>query len=212
MFIARRCIRRPRLFHNLHSCFSRHEINRVDILSIRCLPMSLTPQLHNKIPLEHHRLSSTCKANSNNNNNRQTFTSTSTGAEEQEKLTGSASHKKNSFFEVYSRHGIVFVGTYLGVYCATLTSLFLLIDCGLLGEERANQIVADVINYFDLGDHLDFDVDPDSWKSWILNMNPNLAIAWILTKFTEPMRLATSIAITPSLSRLMNRKISGSKS
>ena len=174
--------------------------------------MSLTPQLHNKIPLEHHRLSSTCKANSNNNNNRQTFTSTSTGAEEQEKLTGSASHKNNSFFEVYSRHGIVFVGTYLGVYCGTLTSLFLLIDCGLLGEERANQIIADVVNYFDLGDHLDFDVDPDSWKSWILNMNPNLAIAWILTKFTEPMRLAISIAITPSLSRLMNRKIGGRKS
>ena len=174
--------------------------------------MSLTRQLHNKIPLEHHRLSSTCKAKSDNNNNRHASLNTSAGAEEQEKMTGSASHKKNSFFEVYSRHGIVFVGTYLGVYCGTLASLFLLIDWGLLSEERANQMVADVVNYFDLGDHLHFDVDPDSWKSLILNMNPNLAIAWILTKFTEPMRLATSIVITPSISRLVNRKISGRKS
>ena len=107
---------------------------------------------------------------------------------------------------LWNRYGVVFVGTYLGVYCVTLGSIFAIFDFGLLGPERAHQMVSDAANYLNLGDHLDPNtIDPDSWNAWILSMNPNFAFAWILTKFTEPLRLATSVLITPALARLVKR-------
>ena len=118
---------------------------------------------------------------------------------------------KDKIMSLWNRYGVVFVGTYLGVYCVTLGSIFVILDFGLLGPERAHQMIADVAGYLNLSDHFDPDhIDPESWNAWyytwIARMNPNFAFAWIVTKFTEPLRLATSVLITPPLARLVKRE------
>lgn len=101
--------------------------------------------------------------------------------------------KPNAFKRLWRQYGLVGVGTYLGVYVVTLGGLYAVVKTGELVPE----------NVMELAQRLDWFVRFDSG---LLNKKTgDFALAWIATKFTEPLRLALTIAITPSVARLVGR-------
>eukprot|EP00026_Physarum_polycephalum_P014639 Phypoly_transcript_15177.p1 GENE.Phypoly_transcript_15177~~Phypoly_transcript_15177.p1 ORF type:complete len:225 (+),score=57.41 Phypoly_transcript_15177:90-764(+) len=89
------------------------------------------------------------------------------------------------------KYGPIGIGTYFGMYGATLAGIYGLVSSGLLGAN-------DAISFFKMV-HVDKLIDLDS-------LNPkagNFAVAWILTKFTEPIRFGLTIAVTPSIYRFI---------
>jgi hypothetical protein len=106
-----------------------------------------------------------------------------------------AEKKVSRIRQLWRKYGYVFVGTYGSVYLLTLGSLYTLMSRGIIGG-------ADAISYVQsLG--LDRLIHAD-------NINPkagNFAIAWVLTKFTEPIRLGVTIVATPIISRALGLKV-----
>ena len=116
-----------------------------------------------------------------------------------------------SFSGMLRKYGPVFIGTYAGVYLTTLGSFFACVQTGLL----------DPAYLFSLFGHVDAGEAKntvDLVVDWMRNhsitepyapfieLNPylaNLAVAWIAVKFTEPIRAAVSLAITPRVSRML---------
>lgn len=119
-----------------------------------------------------------------------------------------------SFGGMIKMYGPVFVGTYLGVYFSTLFALYAGVESGVLdpvslfgfiglndASEAKNtvQLVVDFMN-----DH----AMTRPYASYI-EKHPsvaNLGVAWIAVKFTEPPRLATSLALTPRVARALGYK------
>ena len=105
------------------------------------------------------------------------------------------------------RYGPVFVGTYGTLYLSTLALLFGGVESGALdpvvlfqwlGQDgNADSTVQLVVEF----------MDKYEWTkpyAHVVERNPsvaNLAVAWIAVKFTEPIRLGLSVAITPRLAR-----------
>lgn len=119
-----------------------------------------------------------------------------------------ASKGAKSAREMFRTYGPVFVGTYLTVYAATLGSLFLGIESGALdpgfvlsqvssNSEEAKSTVQVIIEV----------MDHYPWTRPavpVLEKNPELAnfgVAWVATKFTEPLRLAITFPIVPRVAR-----------
>jgi hypothetical protein len=114
--------------------------------------------------------------------------------------------------EMMRRYGPVFVGTYFTVYVSTLAALFGGVDSGMLDpltifewisnpEDHAGEdsktTVALVVEYME---------NHSMTKPYahVIEKNPhfaNLAVAWVAVKFTEPIRLALTLAIVPKLAR-----------
>ena len=110
--------------------------------------------------------------------------------------------------EMFRRYGPVFVGTYLSIYAATLGSLFLGIESGaldpafVLSQVSSNtdevkstvQVITDVLDHY-------------PWTRPavpVLEKHPelaNLGVAWVATKFTEPLRLAITFPVVPRVAR-----------
>lgn len=110
--------------------------------------------------------------------------------------------------EMLQQYGPVFVGTYMSVYFLTWGTLFLGMDSGLLdpvqimgyigsGVEEGKSTVHLVVEY----------MEKYSWTkpyAAIVEKNPhfaNLGVAWVTTKFTEPIRLAVTLGVVPKLAR-----------
>jgi hypothetical protein len=87
------------------------------------------------------------------------------------------------------KYGAVGVVTYFGLYGATLASFYGAYSSGLL---YAGDVVG-LIEYLHLGELFD--------ESLLTPKVGNFALAWVSTKFTEPLRFAITIGITPSISR-----------
>ena len=114
--------------------------------------------------------------------------------------------------EMFRKYGPVFVGTYLGVYVTTLSSLFVGVQSGILDPATLLGLIVDstdpttgaakstVTMTVELLEHY-------SWTkpyAPMVEKNPyiaNFAVAWISTKFTEPPRLAVTAAVVPRLAR-----------
>lgn len=94
--------------------------------------------------------------------------------------------KIRTFLKKYGAVGVV---TYFGLYGATLASFYGAFSSGLL---FAGDVVG-LIEFLHLGDILD--------ESLLTPKVGNFALAWVSTKFTEPLRFAITLAITPSISR-----------
>lgn len=102
------------------------------------------------------------------------------------------------------RYGAVAVVTYLGVYVGTLGILFATVESG--------------VNPFDYGLDSGWLVEKAtgilegySWSEpfvGAIQNNPhagNFAVAWILTKFTEPVRMLVTITIVPRIARALGK-------
>eukprot|EP01033_Poteriospumella_lacustris_P011638 gene11638-8290_t len=113
------------------------------------------------------------------------------------------SQKLKKMWEAY---GVIAVGTYLSVYVTTLGSLFLALDYDVfnaatvgLDPTYAIHMFCDVVEKVTGNTHV-----PE-----YIRENPHVgtfAIAWVMTKFTEPFRLAFTIATVPSVARILGKK------
>jgi hypothetical protein len=128
----------------------------------------------------------------------------------------SAREGAKTFGGMLRQYGPVFVGTYLSVYFATLGVLFLGVESGMM----------DPVGLFEMIGHAD-DATGETKNTVklviefleqyeftakyvpLVERRPevaNLAVAWIAVKFTEPLRLAVSLAITPRIARYFGIK------
>ena len=139
---------------------------------------------------------------------------------------GQAAAKKGAIGvrDMIQKYGFTFLGTYFGLYFGTLGALFAGIDSGLLdpaavmdsvswipgihigvgdgGDGEGTKKTVDII--VELMQKYDF---TRQYADAVAN-NPhmaNLGIAWIATKFTEPIRLGVSLAVVPRLHRALGR-------
>ena len=129
---------------------------------------------------------------------------------DERRIKGAKAARKGakSFSNMVQQYGPVFIGTYFSVYFTTLGSLFLGVESGVLDPAYIMSLVAEegettkstvsIVSEF---------LEHYSWTAPYASKvqeNPqmaNLAVAWIATKFTEPLRLAFTGAITPRLAR-----------
>lgn len=113
-----------------------------------------------------------------------------------------------SLSTLFRLYGPVFVGTYGSLYLGTLGAIFLGVQTGALdpvslftyiGGSAAEskdtvELVVDFMREHTLS---------RPYADYIQN-NPsyaNLAVAWVATKFTEPLRLGVAASITPRVAR-----------
>lgn len=115
----------------------------------------------------------------------------------------------------WRKYGIVAIGTYLSMYGAVLGSIYLAIDRGWvhtskISSSTGNQQQDESFNLVtttnrfvklaeDLGIAQYLEVERVNAKTG------SFLLAWIATKFTEPVRLALTIAMTPRIARFLGR-------
>ena len=124
---------------------------------------------------------------------------------------------------LWKRYGYVFIATYLTVYVTTLTSLYVGIDSGWI--DPSNFILSEgetAIEAVQKDEEESMGPTPtglaklaiekigkfEFMKPYIpkIENNPqllNLGVAWISTKLLEPLRLAISVTIVPSIARTL---------
>lgn len=93
---------------------------------------------------------------------------------------------------LFKQYGVFAVSTYLGVYVVTLFSLFGIVSAGAVQGPDINAFLAKQGERFGI----------ERLKT--LHLSPavsNFLTAWLLTKTTEPVRLATTIVLVPVLAR-----------
>lgn len=131
-----------------------------------------------------------------------------TMGERRSRASKAAKQGARSAGAMFRTYGPVFVGTYLSVYAATLGGIFLGIESGALdpgfvlsqvssNTEEAKSTVQVIIEFLD---HYPWTRPAVPF----LERNPelaNLGVAWVATKFTEPVRLAITFPIVPRVSR-----------
>ena len=83
------------------------------------------------------------------------------------------------------------MGSYLAIYVSTLGMLYVAIKERWLGGYDIQQLV----DALGLSAHFEH-IDP---------RKGDFAVAWLATKFTEPLRLAITAAITPTVARMLGR-------
>eukprot|EP00644_Phytophthora_capsici_P006978 jgi/Phyca11/526248/estExt2_fgenesh1_pm.C_PHYCAscaffold_80118 len=115
--------------------------------------------------------------------------------------------------DLWRKYGIVAIGTYLTMYGSVLGSIYLAIDQGWVrtskrtsskGEGQSEEtfnLVTTTNKCFaeDMGIAQYLEVERVTSKSG------TFLLAWIATKFTEPFRLALTIAVTPRIARFLGR-------
>ena len=139
---------------------------------------------------------------------------------------GQAAAKKGAIGvrDMIQKYGFTFLGTYFGLYFGTLGALFAGIDSGLLDPAAVMDSVSWIPGiHIGVGDGGDgegtkktVDIIVELMQKYdftrqyadAVAKNPhaaNLGIAWIATKFTEPIRLGVSLAVVPRLHRALGR-------
>ena len=102
--------------------------------------------------------------------------------------------KVGRFKELWQNYGVVFIGIYGSLYFVALGTIYELVASKYLDAESA------LLYLHSMGLDRIMDVTPIATSK-----AGTFALAWILTKFTEPFRLATTVAITPTISRYLGR-------
>eukprot|EP00051_Salpingoeca_urceolata_P012995 m.162602 g.162602 ORF g.162602 m.162602 type:complete len:317 (+) comp17668_c1_seq1:342-1292(+) len=119
--------------------------------------------------------------------------------------TAAGTGERPTFRVLLKRYGAVFFGTYMAVYVSTLLLLYTGLETGvLLPKEMVQNPRAAVDKLVNLLEYIGF---PDSIGKAIRSNHAytNLALAWVATKITEPLRMIIAIALTPKLARMFGR-------
>ncbi|OQR90543.1 hypothetical protein THRCLA_22538 [Thraustotheca clavata] len=118
---------------------------------------------------------------------------------------------------LWKEYGVVAVGTYLSIYGVVLGSMYAAIETGVLSTKKeeprkegepestesslnivtATNKMMDWTNSIGIGQYLDIP-EVNSKTSAFL-------VAWVATKFTEPLRFGLTLMITPRVARLLRR-------
>jgi len=112
---------------------------------------------------------------------------------------------KSKVKTMWKNYGVVAITTYLCVYLCTLSSVFLSLDYDIfnaasfgLDPAAAVQKVCDIFESV---------TGSQALPSYIRE-HPKVgtfAIAWVMTKFTEPLRLGFTLATVPQISKWLGR-------
>lgn len=98
-------------------------------------------------------------------------------------------------------YGPIAIGTYLGIYVIVLGCIFLFVNSSF--GMTAQEVIAMVEGWGILSESLKKRLD-----GMVEGASPlmvNFAAAWILTKFTEPLRLVIAGALTPRVARWIGK-------
>lgn len=110
--------------------------------------------------------------------------------------TGAATRAKKAV----KKYGALSVGVYGAAYAGTLGCTYAALSSGVVDPDA----LIDALRTPAVERWVDLDgLDPKKGT---------FALAWILTKFTEPLRLAGTAAITPPLARAIGARRDGGKS
>ncbi|VEU40601.1 unnamed protein product [Pseudo-nitzschia multistriata] len=132
-----------------------------------------------------------------------------------------------SFKAMMKKYGVVFFGTYFAIYCSTVLGLFMSVQSGHLDVMYIISLITGTSSPTDPGGVADPETILEA-KSTVKHLveflesytltKPvapmveeypsigNLAIAWIATKFTEPIRFGATVALTPPIARFVGYK------
>lgn len=164
---------------------------------------------------------SSSENNGDKNKNSDTDTDTVTS------ITDEGTPQKNSFRSMLRRYGKVFISTYMAVYVTTVLGLFTVVQSGQLDAMYIMSLLTGSSSPADPGGV----TDPDTIKEAATAMKEmveflesytltkpfapmveqypwtgNFAIAWIATKFTEPIRFGVTVVVTPSIAKFVGYK------
>lgn len=110
---------------------------------------------------------------------------------------------KEGFKDLWKKYGTVAITTYLSVYISTLTGVFLALDYDIFGASTFGMDPVESINK--VADIVEGFTGSTAFPGYVKE-NPRVgtfAVAWIMTKFTEPARLFFTIGIVPSIARTL---------
>lgn len=113
---------------------------------------------------------------------------------------------------IFKKYGYVAVGTYLSIYVMTLCSVFVALDLDLLQSSTFG--FDPITTTKNACDKIEYYTGITSVPEYI-RQNPRagtFAIAWIMTKFTEPIRLGATMAIVPKLGQYVYDRKHSNKS
>eukprot|EP01112_Ceratiomyxa_fruticulosa_P010685 TRINITY_DN2839_c0_g2_i2.p1 TRINITY_DN2839_c0_g2~~TRINITY_DN2839_c0_g2_i2.p1 ORF type:complete len:279 (+),score=46.27 TRINITY_DN2839_c0_g2_i2:125-838(+) len=106
-------------------------------------------------------------------------------------IVSSFKNKIKTFVKKYGPIGLI---TYFTLYYATWASLYFAVDGGYIISNNVIQTLSSwgLDKWFDL--------------STLNSKAGSVAVSWVLTKFTEPLRVAITVAITPTLVKWWTNK------
>lgn len=133
---------------------------------------------------------STAKPQQSDANQEHTDTEQKSSDAPEEQMSAEPEKSPSRWRVLWRRYGAVAVVTYIGVYVGTLGAMYGAVTYGILGRADA----VSMVEYFGLEQYL---IDANEVKS----AKTKWAVAWLLTKLTEPLRAALTVAITPPLAR-----------
>lgn len=123
--------------------------------------------------------------------------------------------------DLWQKYGMVAVGTYFTMYGVVLGSIYVAIEQGWVstarpstkrgkeplvdGEQPAEDfnLVTATNKFVTLAEEWGLAKHMDLQR--VNSKTGSFVIAWVATKFTEPLRLALTLAITPRIARLVGR-------
>jgi hypothetical protein len=126
----------------------------------------------------------------------------------------SAAEGAKSVSGMFRKYGPIFVGTYGCVYFTTLGLLFSGVQSGILdplvllgwlGQNPSEHGAETATTVHLVVDWMEHHTVTKPYASYV-EQNPafaNFAVAWIAVKFTEPIRLAVALTLTPRVSRFL---------
>lgn len=112
---------------------------------------------------------------------------------------------KSKIKALWKNYGTIAIGTYLGVYLTTLGSIFIAIDFDIFNAGSVGLDPAYAIKKF--CDLMELLTRSSALPNYI-EEHPRVgtfAIAWVMTKFTEPLRLGFTLLTVPSVARFFGR-------
>lgn len=137
--------------------------------------------------------------------NTRSKTSTALSSNSMDSEVAEDTSAKGKIKSLWKRYGVVAIGTYLGIYVSVLSSMFFALDYDIfrsstfgLEPAAAVQKVCDLVESW----------TGNTFLPGYFRENPRMgtfAVAWVMTKFTEPLRLGLAIAVVPSVARFLGR-------
>jgi hypothetical protein len=117
-----------------------------------------------------------------------------------------AKEKSKSGFALLKAYGPVAIGFYASMYVGTLSGIFYGLDHDIFYAStfgfEPQAAVSKVVDYMDL---LPFEVG--DFKVYV-QANPRVgtfALAWVMAKFTEPVRLGVTVLVVPRFAKWLGR-------
>mmetsp|Transcript_12226 Transcript_12226/g.30913 ORF Transcript_12226/g.30913 Transcript_12226/m.30913 type:complete len:260 (+) Transcript_12226:179-958(+) len=130
--------------------------------------------------------------------------------------------EKSSFRYMMKRYGKIFIGTYFGIYLTTVSCLFLSVQSGHIDAMYMISLLTGTSSPSEPGGVADPTTIQEAASAMkdlvallegytitrpvapLVEQYPwtaNFAIAWIATKFTEPIRFGATVVLTPPIAR-----------